>query len=40
MQIGEPMLQLLLYKKAQSEQNKIIPEKDNLPEAVQAVSGQ
>lgn len=39
MQIGEPMLQLLLYKKAQSEQNKIIPEKDNLPEAVQAVSG-
>ncbi len=39
MQIGEPMLQLLLYKKAQNEQNKIIPEKDTLPEAAQAGSG-
>ena len=28
MQIGEPMLQLLLYKKAQSEQNKNILQSD------------
>jgi len=39
MQIGEPMLQLLLYKKAQSNESKIIPERDSLPEAVQTGSG-
>lgn len=35
MQIGEPMLQLLLYKKAQNEQNKIIPEQNAVAETVQ-----
>ncbi len=34
MQIGEPMLQLLLYKKAQSEQNKNIPQSDASAEPV------
>lgn len=39
MQVSQPMLQLLLYQKARSEQNKIIPERDDLPEAPQAGSG-